>query len=178
MIIKGKKVILRPLKLSDAPRFVEWFSDPQFNKFMVRRKISLKEERNWIRSLSTKKKKTEIHFAIDIKEGVHVGSTSLIKRHAGDKHASFGIMIGDRTFWNRSLGSEAARLIIGYGFKKMRLHRIELDVYEYNPRAMKVYKRLGFKLEGKKREHIFWRGRFWDTYHMAILDREWEKEKT
>jgi RimJ/RimL family protein N-acetyltransferase len=52
-----------------------------------------------------------------------------------------------------------------------------LDVYSYNPRAIKVYKRLGFKIEGKNREHAFWQDKFYDAYYMGILDREWKKIK-
>jgi RimJ/RimL family protein N-acetyltransferase len=77
--------------------------------------------------------------------------------------------------WNQGLGSEAAKIVIGYGFKKLKLHRIDLDVYAYNPRAIKVYKRLGFKIEGKKREHAHWNKKFYDAYQMSILDREWKK---
>jgi hypothetical protein len=57
------------------------------------------------------------------------------------------------------------------------LHRIELDVYEYNPRAIKVYKRLGFKQEGIKREHNLYKGNYYDTLHMGLLKKEWKQIK-
>lgn len=175
MIIKGKKVILRPVQLSDAERFVKWFNDPKVNKFMNYRNFTLAFEKQYIINRLKNKAKDNFHFCIDTKEGVHIGSCSLESISKIHNRATFGIIIGDKNFWDQGLGSEAAKLIIDYGFRKLKLHRIDLDVYAYNPRAIKVYKRLGFKKEGEKREHAFWQGKYYNALMMSILDREWEK---
>lgn len=161
--------------MDDAPRFVKWFNDPGFNRFMLLRKVSLKEEREWIKNLS-KKKKTDLVFAIETKDKIHIGSIGLHQINHQSHNATLGIMIGNKLFWNRGYGTDAAKIMIDFGFKKLKLHRIGLNVYEYNLRAIKVYKRLGFVKEGVKREHTLWKGKYWGTYHMSILDREW-KEK-
>jgi len=176
MILKGKKVILRPIKLSDAERFVKWFNDPQFNKFMSQRAVTLQKEREWIKSLS-KRKKTDLALAIETKEGVHIGSTGLHQINKENKNATLGIMIGEKSYWNKGYGSDASKTLLDYGFNKLKLHRIELDVYEYNPRAIKVYKRLGFKQEGIKREHNLYKGNYYDTLHMGLLKKEWKQIK-
>ena len=121
------------------------------------------------------KSKSNINFAIETKEGIHVGSVSLEGVSLDHHRATFGIFIGDKNYWNQGMGSEAARLIIDYGFKKLKLHRIELGVLEYNPRAIKVYKRLGFKREGVKKEHILFQGKYYDDVHMGLLKSEWKK---
>lgn len=176
MILKGQKVVLRPIRMSDAPRFVKWFNDPEVNRFMNYRGLTLAFERKHIRNRLKVRVSDNLHFCIDTKEGIHIGACSLEGISKVHKRASFGIIIGDKKYWDRGLGSEAARIIIDYGFKKLKLHRITLDVYAYNPRAIKVYKRLGFKAEGIKREHAFWRGKFYDAYEMGLLDREWKKK--
>ena len=172
MVLKGEKVILRPIKLSDAPRFVKWLNNPEVYKFlMIREHLTLAKEVKHLKSFI--KSKTHKNFAIETKDGVHIGSASLEVSFSHSR-ATFGIFIGEKEYWNKGLGSEAARLIINYGFKKLGLHRIELGVLEYNPRAIKVYKRLGFKLEGRKREFIKFKGKYYDDLHMSILDREWK----
>jgi RimJ/RimL family protein N-acetyltransferase len=174
MFIKGEKVILRPIKMSDAPRFVKWLNNPEVHKFLqTRRHLSLAFERKWLRNAL--KSKSNINLAIETKDGTHIGSASL-EINADHNRAVFGIVIGDKNYWDHGLGSEAGRLIIDYGFKKLKLHRIELGVLEYNPRAMKVYKRLGFKKEGVNSEHILFRGKYYDDIHMGLLDREWKKK--
>ncbi len=162
---------MRPIVMVDAPRFVKWFNDPAVHRFLTRRKINLKEERVWIRSLP--KKKDQVHFAIDTRDGVHIGSVglSIIKR---DNCAIFGIVIGDKRYWNHGCGTEAMKLVVDYGFRRLKLHRIELDVYGYNARGIHVYRRLGFKFEGKKRERIRWKGKYYDEIQMGILRNEWQ----
>ena len=46
MILKGKKTILRPLRMSDAPRFVKWLADPEVNKFANRHGVHLQRKKN------------------------------------------------------------------------------------------------------------------------------------
>jgi RimJ/RimL family protein N-acetyltransferase len=158
--------------MSDAPRFVKWLNNPEIYKFLiVREHLTLVKEKKYLKNFINSK--THKNFAIETKDGIHIGSTSLEVNRYHDR-AVFGIFIGEKNYWNRGLGSDAARTIINYGFGKLKLHRIELGVLEYNPRAMKVYKRLGFKLEGRKREFIKFKGKYYDDLHMSILDREWK----
>ena len=174
MILKGEKVILRQIRLSDAKRFVKWLYDPRVNKFMSGRPVSMQEELRWIRGL--KKKKDNKAFAIDTGDGTHIGSINLLlKPH--DKKAVLGVMIGDKRYWNKGYGTDALKTIIRYGFIRLRLHRISLEVYEYNPRAIRVYRRLGFRIEGRGREARRYKGKFYDDIVMGLLRREWFKKQ-
>lgn len=175
MIIKGEKVVLRPVRMEDAPRFVKWFNDPAVNKFLNYRKLTLSEEKQRIKEKLTEKSGDAIFFCIDTVAGEHIGATSLDGINYDQRRASFGIIIGEKIYWNKGCGTEASQLILEYGFVKLKLHRIELDVYDYNPRAIKVYKRLGFKVEGKKREHAEWKGKFYNALLMGMLEKEWQK---
>ncbi|MDO8522838.1 MAG: GNAT family protein [bacterium] len=173
MKLIGKQIILRPIKLSDAEHFVKWVSDPEVNKFTTRNKITLKEELKWIKGM--RKTKNTFIFAIDTKDGTHIGSAGIHDMNRKDKNAIFGILIGDKKYWNKGYGTDATTVLLNYGFNKLKLHRIELFVYEYNPRAIKVYKRLGFKLEGIKREQVFYKNKFYDVLNFGILDREYKR---
>jgi RimJ/RimL family protein N-acetyltransferase len=173
MKLRDKKVLLRPIKLTDASRFVKWFNDPEVHKFLARRKLTLKEERAWIKSIP--KVKDSLHFCIDTRDSLHIGSVGLNNINRLDGYATFGIMIGDKHYWGQGYGREAMQLIIDYGFRHFKLHRIELEVYSYNLRGIKLYKRLGFKLEGRKRQRIKWGSRYYDALQMGLLRPEWLK---
>lgn len=173
MIIRGEKVVLRPIVLADAPRFLRWVNDPETNKLLAggRKRITLKEERLWIRSL-VKKAKTEKQFAIDTKDGVHIGSTGF-RIDAKNKKAIWGILIGDKRYWGKGCGTEVVRLMLRYGFATLKLHRIELGVYAYNTRALALYTSAGFKKEGVRRKATCYKGAFYDEILMAMLREEW-----
>ena len=54
----------------------------------------------------------------------------------------------------------------------MNLHRIELEVFDYNPRAKAMYEKAGFKEEGIKREALYMNNEFHNVYIMSILKKE------
>lgn len=172
MILRGEKVILRSIKLSDAPRFVKWLKDEEVYKYLQRlnRPLTLAKEREWIRN--NLQDKTKKNFAIETFSKRHIGSVSvdLALKH---KRAIFGIFIGEKKYWNQKLGQDATKTILDYSFKRLKLHRIGLTVFEYNPRAIHVYKKLGFKVEGRKRDYIKLNKKYYDAFEMSILDKEW-----
>lgn len=134
----------------------------------------MREELKWIRSL--KKKKDNKAFSIDTTEGTHIGSINLlVKPH--DTKAVLGVMVGDKRYWNKGYGTDALQTIMRYGFSRLRLHRISLKVYEYNPRAIRVYRKLGFRREGREREAQRYKGKFYDCIDMGLLRREWLKKQ-
>lgn len=73
----------------------------------------------------------------------------------------------------RGIGTEATRLIIGHGFGQLGLHRIQLEAYSYNRRALHVYEKVGFATEGIRREIELRDGEWVDEVMMALLDHEW-----
>ena len=75
----------------------------------------------------------------------------------------------------RGYGSEAINWAMDWGFARAGLHRIGLRVFEYNSRALKLYKRLGFIEEGRDREALLFERKRWDVINMGILEREWEE---
>lgn len=177
IIIGGKKVTLRPLSLKDAPNFCRWLADPEVTIFLDRYyeqgPPSLKEEREWIRK--NQKDKGKVCFAIDTKDGRHIGSVSFFHLDDYGKKAEFGIMIGDKEFWGQGLGTEAGKLMVNYGFKKLKLRRIYLAYIAYNIRGGKSYKKIGFKTEGRIREHRYRDGHWHDEIYMGILREEYLK---
>jgi RimJ/RimL family protein N-acetyltransferase len=172
MRLKGSKVILRPIVMDDAKRFVQWFKDPHVTKFLTRGPITMAEERKWIRSLAKEGRHRRI-FAIDTLEGTHIGSIGFHEISKRDKCGEFGIVVGDRNYWNKGYGTDALCTLLDYGFTKLKLHRVSLKVYVYNPRAIHVYKRLGFKREGIAREAVRYQGKYYDEYIMGLLITDW-----
>lgn len=174
MRLEGQNIILRDIVLDDAERFVFWLNDPNVYKFMATRQPTLEKEKTWIESLAYKKE-TDIALAIETKAGKHIGSVGLHKMHKENRNAEMGIMIGDKDYWEKGYGKDAMRVMLDYAFKELRLHRVELGVYAYNPRAIHVYESLGFKREGIKRERTFYEGKFYDEIIMGMLAGEWLK---
>ena len=62
--------------------------------------------------------------------------------------------------------------------EELKLHRLVLDVYSFNPSAEKVYLKAGFKREGVLRDAIMDDNKYADDILMSILEDEWRALKT
>ncbi len=77
------------------------------------------------------------------------GNTGLHDVEPVDRNAEFGIVIGEKPYWNKGYGKKATRLMLQHGFEDLNLHRIYLYVFENNQRGMKAYEGAGFTKEGR-----------------------------
>ncbi len=108
--------------------------------------------------------------------GKCVGEAVLNDWDPANRSCNFRISIGPRGR-DRGLGTDATRLIVGYGFESLGLHRIELEVYAFNPRARRVYEKAGFVAEGVLRDKLCWDGEWIDATVMSILTPEWARHR-
>lgn len=100
-----------------------------------------------------------------------VGESVLNELDEGNLSCGFRIWISGAR--DRGLGTEAVRLTLRHAFQDQRLHRVGLEVYDFNPRARHVYEQAGFALEGTMREALLFDGEWIDCHVMGILAREW-----
>lgn len=94
------------------------------------------------------------------------------------RSANFRICIFHSNERGKGIGSWAVKMTRDFAFEKLKLHRLELDVFSFNPRAEKAYLAADFKREGVLRDAI-WNGEnYADDILMAILEDEWRKIKS
>ena len=70
--------------------------------------------------------------------------------------------------WGRGYGREMIVLALRYAFNELNLHRVAHDE-RFNERALKLYEKLGFRHEGRGREHLLLDGERWDIVYMGML---------
>lgn len=100
-----------------------------------------------------------------------VGEVVLNGWDPDNRSCGFRALIG-ATGRGRGLGTEATRLIVEHGLHTLGLHRISLEVYDFNPRARHVYEKVGFVHEGTGRDALLFDGEWVDVHYMAILGQE------
>jgi RimJ/RimL family protein N-acetyltransferase len=88
--------------------------------------------------------------------------------------AWLGIGIGDREYWGKGYGTDAMWQLLRFGFEQLNLRRITLNTFEYNPRGIRCYEKVGFRHEGRERGYLNRFGRRWDLVYMGVLREEWE----
>jgi RimJ/RimL family protein N-acetyltransferase len=170
----GERIYLRPLdEETDLDRCLEWINDPEVLTTLGRRQpMGRAAEREWLQEQY--KSEEHLNLAIVLKDGDrHIGNCGFNEIDYVNRSAVFGILIGEKEAWGQGYGPEAARLILKYGFEELGLHRIGLDVYSHNPRAIRAYEKAGFVREGTLRESYYRNGVYHDTIVMSVLESEW-----
>ena len=177
-LLNGKLVRLGALNPeTTANHWAKWRMNSEFSRLLDTEPATIpsgKATQDWME----KHLEDWLAFEFEIRtvDGDQViGSTGLegnIKFHAD---AFVGIGIGEPEYWSKGYGTEAMRLILAYAFLELNLHRVSLDVFEYNPRAIRAYEKAGFTHEGRERGRLLREGRRWDLLFMGILREDWLK---
>lgn len=173
-MLYGNRIRLRAIEREDIPTFVRWFNDPEVRQHIqMYEPLSRAQEEKWFQAQL--ERKDEFVFAVEaLAEGawVHIGNTGLHRLDWKNRKAVLGIAIGEKAFWGQGYGTEAVRVLLRFAFLELGLHRVEVEVYAYNTRAIRCYEKAGFRQEGTRREALFRDGRWHDVYVMGILREE------
>ena len=170
--IIGEKCYLSPMSLDDAAQYAEWLNETAVGLplLQISEVLNLEKEKDLLKNLST-----GYNFAIvDKDKDKLIGSVGLFHVDHIHGRAEMGIMIGDRNFWNRGYGTEATQLLLDYSFNALNLCHIRLGVFSFNPRALRCYEKVGFKVVGKFTEYIQIAGTRHDMILMEILAKDFE----
>ena len=118
-----------------------------------------------------------VFFLIIAPDGSIIGESVINEIDWELRCANFRIDIFQPTKRDQGIGTWAARITRDFAFEKLNLHRLELDVYSFNPRAEKAYLKAGFKKEGVRRDAVLDGDTYGDDIFMAILEEEWRAIK-
>ena len=102
----------------------------------------------------------------------HVGDLALTDVDKDNRSAAFRIALNGPEFYGKGYGTEATKLVLEYAFGVVGLHRVSLEVFDYNPRARRAYEKAGFVREGLQREALWWDGEWHDVITMAVLSTD------
>ena len=116
------------------------------------------------------------HFLICNNKDEIIGEIVLMDIDEEYKSCSYRIALFSKKYFNKGIGYKATKEVLNYAFNNLGLHRVELEVFDYNPRAKAMYEKCGFKEEGIKRDALFINNEFQDIYIMSILTNEFMED--
>lgn len=184
--LTGGKVVLRPFVLDeDAPALREMLQDPEAMKLTgsshgpggTPEWDDAAEAGFWDWYSTRNQQPDRLDLAVvDRASGRCVGEVVLNDWNGANRSCGFRTALGPAGR-GRGLGTESVRMIVGYGFERLGLHRISLEVYSFNPRARRVYDKVGFVAEGVLRDALLWGDQWIDATVMSILAPEWSRHR-
>lgn len=169
-------IFLREITKTDIEIINKWRNDQEIVDSLgaTFRYVNLETDEIWFENYM-KNRTTQIRCAICLKEnGKIIGVVYLIKIDQISKNAEFAIMIGDKDQQNKGIGTIATKTMLEYAFQHLNLNRVYLTVLEKNSRAIRMYEKVGFTVEGVMREAIYKDGVYQNQLIMSFLKNEFQ----
>lgn len=177
-ILRSESVKLTSIKEGDEAILEKWFDDVEFMRNYDMLPAFLKGKKGIEELLNYYSDNTQRCLL-----GVRLSGENRLVGIAGyddiiwsNGTAYLFIGIGDLELRGKGIGKEALNLLIDYGFNELNFHKIQLNVIEYNKRAIFLYEKTGFVKEGIYREYIYRDGRRYHMYLYGLLKGEWKTD--
>jgi RimJ/RimL family protein N-acetyltransferase len=171
----GELVTLSAVERDYLPRYVEWLNDWEVRRCLaptLPHPLTMQDEEEWFNHQRADQD-SRLFAILTRGESKLIGNCGLHGIDWINRHAIFGIFIGDKNYWDKGYGTDATHTLLRYAFEEAALHRIELEVFSFNRRAIRAYEKAGFRLEGTRKQALFREGAWHDEHIMAILHEEW-----
>jgi RimJ/RimL family protein N-acetyltransferase len=169
---------LEPFTEDDIPTLIGWISSPEFllqwggpaftyplDEAQLRQQIALSagEEPSMLG-----------YKAVDTGVEQVVGHVELLGIDRQNRSAYLGrVLVGPPNLRGRGLGRRMVQRALRVAFEELRLHRVELVVFDFNASAIACYESAGFQREGLLRESRRMGDAYWSLLRMSILEHEW-----
>ena len=165
-----ENIKLRPLKKNDTQLLYDWINNRQLvlnnNSYFP---TSEKDHEKWIENMMIKRSDLVIFAIEDTVTNKSIGICKLININWIHSSAELQICLGDESLCGKGNGTKAVKLLCQFGFNDLNLHRIYIQAFQNNKRAIRSYEKCGFLKEGILKEAAFIDGKRIDVISMAIL---------
>ena len=173
-MIKGKNVGLRAVEKEDLSYLRDWRNIPNFRKhFREVRELSLTDQEAWFESLQKTKHINYMFTVVDLKTNKPIGAAGLLYINWTIRSGDFSFYIGEDEMYIGDDGKakEAAQLLIDYGFKNLNLHKIWMELYEFDTQKIEFFMNdFNFKQDALLRDNCFEDGRYWDSLIISLIN--------
>lgn len=167
--LSGERVRLEPLTVAVLDDYWRMLQDPELKRLTgTHAEFTREHTERWLRSRHTQHDRAD-WAVIGKDDGTYLGEAVILDLDAHNETASYRIALAGPHVYGRGYGTEATNLVIDYALNTVGLHRLELEVFEFNTRAIHVYERCGFTHEGRRRDALLWNGQRHDALIMAVL---------
>jgi [ribosomal protein S5]-alanine N-acetyltransferase len=175
LVLKSERLGFVTLIREDIPTMTAWFQNLEYGAYLMgsgHRPLTLEAEMKWFEENATPSQSLITFGILELETQRLIGTCGLMDLNLVNGIATLGIGIGETEFWGKGYGTEAVKLLVEYGMFFLNLHNIKLEVFGFNPRAMRAYEKAGFSLVGRRRAAYVLGGERYDDIIMDITRDE------
>lgn len=165
--LSGEKVDLAVIEDKYSGFVMQLLNNPEVRHFLADRFPRLRADVEGM--IEETQEHKSIHFIIIDKTSDNPsGIISLSDFNWPNRRAMVSIAVMPE-FQNTGIGKNATEILIEYAFNTLGLRKICLEVYGFNERAIAMYEKLGFQIEGEFKNHSLKNGEYHTLLYMTLL---------
>ena len=170
----GPRLLLRPFRLEDVPAVLTYASDPEVTRHLEWDAYDDPATAEaFIRSTRVGGGAWFARAIVLRASEAVIGGADLRIVSPRDKRAEIGYGLA-RPYWGHGYASEAAGLLLRFGFERLGLVRIQAVCAVDNERSARTLERLGMRREGRLAQYRWRADGPRDHYLFALTRGEWE----
>lgn len=154
---------LRKPCISDAKRYLEILSHPEFTYFPSR-PVTLKEEQDFLRKARTLQKQGRQYIFALLANGKHIGGAGIKIKEQFPYICEVGYFV-DHKYWNKGIATKAVEKLEEFITENLEIIRIEIIPAKKNIGSCKVAVKSGYKKEGTMKKYL----KIGEVYHDCCL---------
>lgn len=177
--IEGTRVILRKITLEDVTdEYASWFNDDEIRKYIENQppKPYTKAMLETYVKQMLNEKDNYMFVILDKTNGTHIGNVKLHNFNHINGTCEYGMVIGNKQYWNKGYGEEVSNMIFDLAFNTLGMRKMWATIKANNPRVIRMVEKLGFTIEGCLRKHTFSDGEFVDKIFLGLFAEEFNKK--
>ncbi|MDR2737053.1 MAG: GNAT family N-acetyltransferase [Gracilibacteraceae bacterium] len=167
-MITGKNTSIRPLEPEDIDTLYTWHLDPEFSFWLSgswpERMLMRREDVEQIFYVEDPYRYAILNESRDI-----IGTIGFDQHNIPARSARLFLGIGDKTHWNQGYGTDALLTFSRYLFEQWNLHRLSLETWAGNLKALRCYEKAGFQREGVLKDAYYIKGSYNDGIILAKI---------
>ena len=173
-MIRGEHVGLRAIEPGDLETLRAWRNRPEMRQFYREfKEFGPDKQRAWYDAKVVNDPSTLMFAIVDLENDELIGASGLCFIDWVNRNCDLSLYIGrDELYIDDRFAPDAARATLRYGFEVLGIHRVWVEIYEYDTAKQTWLEDLGFSLDGRFREHHFHDGKWHDSLFYSLLDRE------
>lgn len=177
-VLRGELITLRPITAEHAEAMFEGLSDKESRWLSgTQQTFTLEQVRVFCARVANADNRLDCAITLP-NDPSYRGEVVLNDIDWANRSANFRIALSGPENRGKGYGTEATGLLLRYAFDTLKLHRIDLEVFDFNLRAQHVYKKLGFVQEGVLRDVLLWEGEYHSAIKMSLLEPDYRERQT
>ncbi len=176
------EIWIKPTELTDVPQIVALRNDPSTLLHLHDvNQYNAAQTESWLRSLPATSKRYSVFEWLNTPAtpahcGEFMGLVRIDRIDSVNRNCAVGLDLVPQQR-GKGLSVKVYKWLLDYLFLQLNMHMVYLEVLESNERAIHVYERLGFQVDGRLRQRIFRNGAYEDSIIMSLLRSEYEAKE-